>query len=193
MENIDPKKISPTDDELDRMLDASLAKYAAVDPRPGLEDRILVNLRYAEQPASRVWWRWGLAAAVAAILIVVALGLRSARPRPEVVHQPQPNPPQVESHRVNEHAGAPRHQIPRQVATAHLLRHRPIAPENPKLDQFPSPQPLNEQERMLALYVAQFHDEAVIVAEVRTEASIRERQEEMQDAEKNSNSNSPAR
>ena len=35
-------------DEFDRMLDAALAKYAAVEPRTGLEERVLANLR-AEQ------------------------------------------------------------------------------------------------------------------------------------------------
>jgi hypothetical protein len=32
-------------DEFDRMLDAALAKYAAVEPRTGLEERVLANLR----------------------------------------------------------------------------------------------------------------------------------------------------
>ena len=32
-------------DPLDRDLDAALAKYAAVEPRAGLEDRVLANLR----------------------------------------------------------------------------------------------------------------------------------------------------
>ncbi len=34
-----------THDELDRMLDAALAKYAAAEPRAGLEARVLANLR----------------------------------------------------------------------------------------------------------------------------------------------------
>ena len=32
-------------DELDRMLDATLAKYAAAEPRAGFEERVLANLR----------------------------------------------------------------------------------------------------------------------------------------------------
>ena len=32
-------------DDLDRTLDAALANYAAVEPRAGLEDRILVRVR----------------------------------------------------------------------------------------------------------------------------------------------------
>ena len=59
--------------ELDRVLDAALAKYAAVEPRDGLEARILANLR-TEQAESlrRVWWKWALVAATAAIGLDVA-------------------------------------------------------------------------------------------------------------------------
>ena len=35
----------------------------------------------------------------------------------------------------------------------------------PRLEQFPSPQPLSEQERILADYVTQFRREAVLGAE----------------------------
>jgi len=65
----------------------------------------------------------------------------------------------------------------------HPIRRNPAAPKNPKLDQFPSPHPLSEQEEMLACYVAQFNDEAVIVARVRTEAMRLDREREMQEAE----------
>jgi hypothetical protein len=37
----------------------------------------------------------------------------------------------------------------------------------PKLDVFPSPEPLSEQEKMLAAYVAQHHQQAVLIARAR--------------------------
>ena len=37
----------------------------------------------------------------------------------------------------------------------------------PKLDEFPSPQPLSEQEKMLAEYVAEHHQQAALVARAR--------------------------
>jgi hypothetical protein len=46
------------------------------------------------------------------------------------------------------------------------------APEfakEPRLNQFPSPAPLNEQEELLARYVQSRHPEAVMVARVRAE------------------------
>ena len=58
-------------DELDDALDAALAKYAAVEPRAGLEGRILAKLRTASEPApDRAWWHWGVIATVAAVLLV---------------------------------------------------------------------------------------------------------------------------
>ena len=49
----------------------------------------------------------------------------------------------------------------------------------PKLDQFPSPQPLSEQEQMLASYVAQFRPQAVLIARVMSEELQRDRMEVM--------------
>ena len=42
-------------------------------------------------------------------------------------------------------------------------------PTTPRLDQFPSPRPLSEQEQMLARYVREFPQEAVLVARAQTE------------------------
>ncbi len=49
----------------------------------------------------------------------------------------------------------------------------------PKLDQFPSPQPLSEQERILAGYVENFPERAALVAKMQSEDLRRERLEEM--------------
>ena len=44
---------------LDDQLEAALAKYAAVEPRTGLEERILANLKSRPSSSTRVaWWRW---------------------------------------------------------------------------------------------------------------------------------------
>ena len=86
--------------------------------------------------------------------------------------------------------------IPRRPRTAHkthALRTAPVVAAVPKLDQFPSPHPLSEQERMLASYVAQFHDEAVIVARARTEALRRDREQEMREAGSDGNEDSQVR
>jgi hypothetical protein len=61
----------------------------------------------------------------------------------------------------------------------------PSVAANPKLAQFPSPQPLGEQERLLAEYVASFPEQASLVAEARAEnlrLDLEERQRLMQDS-----------
>src|SRR5271163_2932709 len=72
-------------DALDRELDAALAKYAAVEPRLGLEDRILAHVRAErERVRDRSWWRWSVVpaavAAVAVIVVAVTLAVRAGRP-----------------------------------------------------------------------------------------------------------------
>lgn len=161
-------------DELDRVLDVALAKYAA-EPRAGLEERVLANLRAeTARGAERVWRRWCvLAAVVAALVIVAALSWRpgrSARPTNHVaIAMPttQPASTQVAA------SGEPREV---RLQAGHALRktRRHRAPDavvaaQPKLEQFPSPQPLSEQERALAMYVSQFPREAELIARAQEE------------------------
>src|SRR5579863_3792234 len=62
-------------DPLDPVLDAALAKYAAVEPRVGLEDRVLAHLQAERaRPPVRAWWHRSLAGA-AAVVVVIALAL----------------------------------------------------------------------------------------------------------------------
>ena len=51
---------------------------------------------------------------------------------------------------------------------------------NPKLAQFPSPQPLSEQERILASYVADDPQRARLIARVISEGLRQDQLEEMQ-------------
>jgi hypothetical protein len=170
-------------DELDSILDTALAKYAASEPRPGLEDRVLANLRTQQtRTSASAWWRWSAAAALAVVIVTVALALRSGKSSPPVVA----NYPAVATQALNqpvtpsrggsgilppEPAAIPRHPKP---------RHRPTAiAAQPKLDQFPSPQPLSEQERILAIYVAQYPKQAVLIARARSEELRQDQLEEM--------------
>jgi hypothetical protein len=160
-------------DELDRILDTALARYASVEPREGLEQRVLANLRAEPPIPERAWWRWGVVAAVAAaIVITVALASRSSRPsHPAMANHPSattnaPNEgPQIVSNR--EENGVRVHPQARGPAGKTT---RPRAPmpvmlaAQPKLDQFPSLQPLSEQEQVLARYVSQFPQEAALIA-----------------------------
>jgi len=161
-----------SDNGLDRDLDAALAKYAAVEPRPGLEDRILANLRTEQtRVAERTWWRWGLAGVLAAAVAIVELALawRSGKLGP-VVQTPttQQRPieapaPAVETFAHDKVQHAPVQRRGRRAASIE------VTAANPKLEVFPSPQPMSEQERLLTNYVAQHSDRAAVIAEARME------------------------
>ncbi len=175
-------------DELDRVLDAALAKYAAVEPREGLEDRVLANLRSERiRVPDRAWWRWSVMAALAAMVIVaVTLAWRSGRP-PHLVVANHPSAatgtgkaPATQV--VSKGEGNQVHLQERGAirrAAARRPRSNVVIASNPKLDQFPSPQPLSEQEKLLQAYVAEYPEQAVLIARARTEALRQDQLEEM--------------
>jgi hypothetical protein len=162
-------------DHFDRELDAAVSRYANVEPRFGLEKRIMANLQAAQDHAPvRLWWRWP-SAALALVVIVLAVSIRWRSSKPA------------------------RYEIagPAKLGTVlpHVVLSSPISPQgtkkgsprskprghgvtnSPKLEQFPSPQPLSEQEKVLADYVARFRDEAVLIARVNSEELMRDRAE----------------
>jgi hypothetical protein len=139
---------------VDELLDASLRQFPSDEPRAGLEGRILASARTREGAARRrgVWtWVWALGAA-AATLAVVVLTMdtfrRPARRAPSV-----PAPREVIASR----AEAPKvaaAALPR-VAARRTIRApiRPAVVQLPRSDQFPTPVPLTEQEKLLLAFV----------------------------------------
>src|SRR2546423_12241288 len=68
---------------LDQLLDSLLATYSDAKPRPGLEIRLLANLRAAEQQKSTSWrWRWLLAGATAALIFAIVMAIHLRQPGP---------------------------------------------------------------------------------------------------------------
>jgi hypothetical protein len=178
------------DIDLDCTLDAALEKYAAVEPRTGLEDRILANLRAAqEETPVRSWWRWQAVAALTALVIIVAaVALRSGRPsHPEIAKHPPATEAPLRQTTVVASSGAGNtvHPQTRRMIAKVVSPTRPAAAVAavPKLDQFPSPQPLSQQEQMLASYVAQFRPQAVLIARVMNEELQRDRMAVMGDSQ----------
>jgi hypothetical protein len=181
------------DDDLGLDLDAVLAQYAAAEPRVGLEERILANLRAERSHVpDRTWWRWAIAGALAAVIIVgVTLAWRSAKPsQPTVANRPQPSlheslKPGTEVTVQDNTATQPHAHTPIRRATVHPPR-TVVGEKSPKLDQFPSPQPLSEQEKLLASYVNQYPEHASLIAQARMEALRRDQEEERREAGANS-------
>jgi hypothetical protein len=173
-------------EDFDRILDEALAKYVAIEPRDGLEERVLANLQAQKQEAAARGWLTWLGAAVASagmIIVAVLLMLRTGRP----------------THDNGQRSTAP--QIKQSVGSAKIAnndangqspagalrvgRKKPQAVSSkakfesiPRLDQFPSRQPLSAQEQILAMYVARFHPQAVLLAELRAEEMRRDREED---------------
>jgi hypothetical protein len=181
------EKKSRSYDALDRELDAALAQYGAGEPRAGLEQRVLTNLRAErEKIASRTWWRWPLTVALAAA-VTIALGVslmwRSAKTSPVVSVDRPPTRVQSGGQDGPLLAGDARNPPPltssaRRKQTNRDPRRPPTVAAGPKLEQFPSPQPMSEQEKILASYVAQYPEHAALIAEARTEALRKDRREE---------------
>lgn len=196
--------------EIDRQIDAALAKYAAIEPRAGLEKRILANVR-AERTKidGHASWKWALLAA-ALILAVAAWAWRLDKPHhPAVARQIPVSPQNVASvqkpaaageaanaqHREGHHAArrwAPQASQARMEGDPKLFVFPSAQPAGPdafpspqaySAEVFPSPRPVSAKERALARYVSNFPADAKLVAEAQ-EASVREVMQKMQAFEK---------
>jgi hypothetical protein len=153
-------------DDLDLLIDSALATYADPGPDSGLEDRVLVTLATVrtETPSARGGWRrrglpWAVAIPIAAGLLFLWLSPRRDKPLPA-------------SERQEAHSAAPNAIAPHANSSAEV---RPAAPHRrtirvtqptsplqtaqaaslPKLDVFPTPQPLTAEERALVVVVSQ--------------------------------------
>src|ERR1700722_11674475 len=87
-------------DQLDPELDAALAKYAAVAPRAGLEERVLANLQSRSTKDSRFAPSfWYAAGVLAVVVIALALAWRSSlhHALPIATHPPTAAPNLIQS------------------------------------------------------------------------------------------------
>jgi hypothetical protein len=162
-------------------LDAALRRYAAVEPRPGFEERLLANLRTGQKRAPvGIGWRWPWAGAVAVVVLVLVFSLawRTSKQHLSKATDPRITPDGRDT------------QVAKRASRPYLPSVHPTARQRPRpstvriaphLEQFPSPQPLSEQEKILAGYVAAYPEHAALVAEARAEALRRDAAEEMRD------------
>jgi hypothetical protein len=163
--------------KLDRELDAALAKFAAVEPRTGLEERVLVNLRAEQKPAAEhSWGRWPVLGAMAAVVIVVAVSLmwKPGKPTPDITAHPpattEQGDQQTGMHIAANDMGTRAHPTATKRPTRPGVRHpQALVASGPRLDQFPSPRPLSEEEKLLVRYVQDFPHEAVMIAKEQAE------------------------
>ncbi|HET9282292.1 MAG TPA: hypothetical protein VFR24_10060 [Candidatus Angelobacter sp.] len=154
--------------KLGDLLDSALASYSTVEPRPGLEGRILARIQdAAKQPRVR-WWstRWlavGAIGAAIAVMVLSVLFLRPVEKRQQVqVHKEQPAVSDAQSdHRVA--ANPPR--VRRENRPHHAETRQELARRD-RPAVFPTPTGLSEQEKLMLAYVAQTPKEE-LMAQVR--------------------------
>jgi cytoskeletal protein RodZ len=173
-------------DALDQQLDAALSSYAAVEPRTGLEQRILASLRAQREHApARGWWRWAAAGALAVVIILVPSLSWRAR-KPQLVKAPDP----VTQQHVGDAQIASNPALPprpaasvRTVVTNRTPHSSQAATAAPRWSHFPSPEAMSDQEKMLADYAAEFQEQAVLIARFNEEDLRRDRMELVENAQ----------
>lgn len=177
-------------DRVDALVDAALAQYSAAEPRAGLEERILANLRLHKRTDSRVGWLpIAIAAAIALVAIPAYLVWRDVGMQPgaqtarEHVARNVAIPRQDEELR---RRGTTLPNEPGQTLKERTMRATALSPvsarprgshsqENPtelypksmanavagpRQDRFPAAAPLTEQEILLARYGQQVRQAA---------------------------------
>lgn len=163
---------------LDELLDSGLRRLGHAEPRPGLETRVLATIR-AQKERRPLWtlkatWAGGMALLFLATAIWAFYG-REDRSRTAAGNPPArgipAKPPAPEVARMSKGNAAASMSKPRslpRLVTPKAAR-KTVNLGAPHLAQFPSPQPLSQQEKMLARYVQQRPQEARLLARAQTE------------------------
>lgn len=159
--------------KLDDLLDSALSQYSAVEPRPGLETRILARIRDgAEQPRAP-WWgaRWVVAGAVATVVVVLVLSVLLFRPAQEPVQmQVRPVAPslnQEQEGRNPQEAAVEPGKLPKRAPVVRKERRADSQPRQTLAQRdrppvFPTPMGLSDQDKLMMAYLAQTPKEEII-------------------------------
>jgi len=158
----------------EQWLETGLKGLGQAEPRVGLEARILANLR--TEPSGRNWSWWpGVVALVAVLVILAMVTLKQTPPAVLTVAHPISKAGQRVATQSDTSAHSPGEKVgtvPRRVtrsAQASRGEKAEMREKTPRLEEFPSPQPLSEQEKLLARYVDESPQEAAVVAKMRAE------------------------
>lgn len=157
----------------ERWLDSALQQYSAAEPSPGMEVRILA----AATPPRRFVFalpRFAWAAAAALALCIIAIGIWQHRKPAEVAHAPAQPAAIAQLPAALATPGIAPQPAPA-VKRLHKIPTQELAlREPPRQDQFPSPEPLSDQERLLLTYLRTTPREEVLVAVAQLQAEREE-------------------
>ena len=169
-------------DQFDDALDSALKRYSDVEPRAGLEGRVLARL--AAQP-HRVGYRLRWPVIWAGVAAVVMFGMWFALPRNgkptvsiarEVSLPVSKTPLQPEiTRKIQNHTGIRR-----------KLNQHTVSEDGPRIQQFPSPRPTSPEELMLVEYVQRYPKEALLISQEQNEFEEQVQQAERQINERTS-------
>lgn len=145
--------------QLDELLDSVLSQYSAMEPRPGLETRIMALIAESGSARSRrvvLRWLWTGAAATALAAIVV-FGFFA---RPAMRTQPSPNSARTQPGPSVSPAPTAK-ATPERIQSRHIRTAQRTSAAVRKVSRvevrqpvFPTPVPLSEQEILLLRYLS---------------------------------------
>jgi len=155
-------------DELDKLIDGALSGYSSAEPMEGLEERVLQRVHAAGAARRGPWLRrCGFAIPALAALFVAAIVLRTSwkpvphtasttrsHPARTIVALKPPSPAARESPALV--ARVSRAKPRNRTRQEHRLPSRAL----PKLQYFPTPEPMTKEERALVAWVARNPAEA---------------------------------
>jgi hypothetical protein len=133
-------------DSLDRILDDALPGYSKVDPRPGMEQRVLNRIRAESAKPRFAIPRWAWASSAVACLLLTAVTLWMQR-----VSRQEPLPAKTATV-----PAKPLSPSPARLNQGPRIARRSVRgrPSLPKLKEFPAPAPLTNEERAWLVFVA---------------------------------------
>jgi len=152
----------------DRWLDEELARYSNVEPRPGLEHRVLAHVRDSVRaeaaPRRKFWLRWAIVAPALAVLLFIVDSNLPRRSRPEHLLGGPRKPPSLAWEQQHQPLSpAPQRKSAAMPRKLPLLTRENTRRPLPRLAVFPSPEPLTPQEKLL---LAALHDAPEVVAKL---------------------------
>lgn len=159
----------------DVRLEELLKKHGAIEPRAGLEARVFARLATERTQPSKLDWRWGFVVATLALGVVAGVVFIVGKPAPRhetATHSTptvSPSQPKTLSAALSTKHG--------HVSQSSIRQKPPITAQpaaEPRLEQFPSPTPLTEQEQLLAHYIKEQRHEAVMIARGQAESANKE-------------------
>ena len=142
----------PERDDLDRLIDSELARYA--EPRPGLEQRILTSVSDKVNRSRLRWLLIAIPAPIGALVLLFAIAVFNA-PRPQPTYHS--NTPTIKP--LPEISAPLARTAPKPLSGTHARsRNQTTDPvrrsvnARPKLDLFPTLQPLSKEEQAITRF-----------------------------------------